>query len=393
MHFPKHIFISLLLLLVTHPLQAQPLALLDTIAANNLTLRSLKAGVRAVGEEARAELRLPDPEAEVAYLFGSPSAVPNRTNVALTQELPWTVLSGRQKAAAQATSALAEQDYAAARQQVMAAGFDLLVQLVHSNRLEAEMLARLRAAEAVEELCAQRFAQSDLTAIEMNKARLNRAVAEADCRRVTTEREGVVRQLRALNGGLPIDCHDTTYSFSVAQWCAPQVAFPTLETAAVRRAEASVKQREAELRLARTRRLPSLTVGFTGEYIPHNNYSGLSLGISLPLWGNKQAAVRSSEANLLAAQLDRADAHTQVGQEAARLRAEALRLDGVARELDEALQATESAALLQRSLDLGQISLLDYLLEISFFYTARTAWLEADRDAHQAAAAFRALNL
>ena len=154
-----------------------------------------------------------------------------------------------------------------------------------------------------------------------------------------------------------------------------------------------MKQREAKLQLARTRRLPSLTVGFVGEYIPDNNYSGLSLGVSLPLWGSTRANVRSSEANLLAAQLDRADAQLSVSAEAGRLRTEALRLDGVARELSEALSATESAALLQRSLDLGQISLLDYLLELSFFYTARTAWLEADRDAHQAAAAFRALAL
>ena len=393
MNIHRTLSICLFLLLGGMGLQAQPLALLDTIAANNLGLRSLRAGVKATGEEARASLRLPDPEAEVAYLLGSPSAVPNRTNVGLKQELPWTMLTGRQKSAAEATTALAEMDFETAHQAVVAAGLDLLVQLVHFNRLEAEMAQRLRTADEVEALCRKRYAQGDLTVLELNKARLNRAVAEAELRRVTTDREGVARQLQQLNGGLPLVCTDTAYAFGVAEWCAPLVDFPAQQTAAVRRAEASVKQREAELQLARTRRLPSLTVGFVGEYIPDNNYSGLSLGVSLPLWGSTRANVRSSEANLLAAQLDRADAQLSVSAEAGRLRTEALRLDGVARELSEALSATESAALLQRSLDLGQISLLDYLLELSFFYTARTAWLEADRDAHQAAAAFRALAL
>ena len=63
MKIHRTLSICLFLLLGGMGLQAQPLALLDTIAANNLGLRSLRAGVKATGEEARASLRLPDPEA------------------------------------------------------------------------------------------------------------------------------------------------------------------------------------------------------------------------------------------------------------------------------------------------------------------------------------------
>ena len=63
----------------------------------------------------------------------------------------------------------------------------------------------------------------------------------------------------------------------------------------------------------------------------------------------------------------------------------------MADELHQGLLATSNSRLLQRSLELGQISLLDFLLETSFYYAARTAWLEAERDAYLSAAAIRSL--
>ena len=50
---------------------------------------------------------------------------------------------------------------------------------------------------------------------------------------------------------------------------------------------------------------------------------------------------------------------------------------------------TANAELLDRALAEGQISVMDYLLETSFYYDARTAQLEAERDAQLAAAALR----
>ena len=62
MNIHRTLSICLFLLLGGMGLQAQPLALLDTIAANNLGLRSLLAGVKATGEEARASCPTPRPK-------------------------------------------------------------------------------------------------------------------------------------------------------------------------------------------------------------------------------------------------------------------------------------------------------------------------------------------
>ncbi len=378
-------------LLAAASLHAQSPALLDTIARNNPTLRAALAGRRAAEAANRAETRLPDPEAEVAYLAGSPSGVPNRTNVSLTQELDWGVLTGRRKGLVEAADRTAAARQRGVYREVMTDALEQLVLLVHGNRMVAEMEARLALAQQVEGLCLKLYDKGDLTEPEMNKARLNTVVAKADRQRAADERAAVMARLRALNGGLSFVCNDTVYSLPADDLCRAAETRSLPRTAAVEGAEAAVAEAEAEVKLARAQQWPSFTVGFQGEYIRQNNYSGLSLGLSLPLWGNKRAEVRRREAELLASRLDLADTQLTAGAQQELLAQKTRRLLQVADELHQGLLATSNSRLLQRSLELGQISLLEFLLETSFYYAARTAWLEAERDAYLSAAAIRSL--
>ena len=69
--------------------------------------------------------------------------------------------------------------------------------------------------------------------------------------------------------------------------------------------------------------------------------------------------------------------------------ASALQLQQSANALQKDMQQMNNDHLLRRSLELGQISLLDYLLELSFYYGARTSQLEAERDAQLAVSGLR----
>ena len=71
--------------------------------------------------------------------------------------------------------------------------------------------------------------------------------------------------------------------------------------------------------------------------------------------------------------------------------AQAVELRATADRLRSDLNAASSDTLLRRSLEAGQLSLLDYLLEQSFYYSARTALLDAERDAQLALSQLRTL--
>lgn len=360
------------------------------IAQNNTTLKALHRQMQASVLANGSNLSLTDPDAEVAYLVGTPKGVPNRTNVSLTQSLDWDVLLGRRSALAKANNQVAYNDYRLAVQQVLTEADEQFTTLVYYNKLCGELLQRQALAEEIERLYQQKFERGDINQLEVNKVRLNASVSRADWARANNERQQILANLQRLNGGHAVAFTDTVYPLA-GKALPPLVDFQSAlaGSLAVQTAQAAVAQSEAEIKVAKAEGLPALTVGFQGEYIKQNNYSGLSLGFSVPLWGNSRKKIRKAEAELAANRLTVDDVIYQERAQVAKLYASAQQLQQAANALQKDMQLMNNEQLLRRSLELGQISLLDYLLELSFYYTARTSQLEAERDAQLAVSALR----
>lgn len=360
------------------------------IAQNNTTLKALHRQMQASVLANGSNLCLPDPEAEVAYLVGTPKGVPNRTNVSLTQSLDWDVLLGRRRALAKANNQVAYNDYRRAVQQVLTEADEQFTTLVYYNKLCGELSQRQTLAEEIERLYQQKFERGDINQLEVNKVRLNASVSRADWARANNERQQILANLQRLNGGHAVAFTDTVYPLA-GKALPPLVDFQSAlaGSLAVQTAQAAVAQSEAEIKVAKAEGLPALTVGFQGEYIKQNNYSGLSLGFTVPLWGNSRKKIRKAEAELAANRLTVDDVIYQERAQVAKLYASAQQLQQAANALQKDMQLMNNDQLLRRSLELGQISLLDYLLELSFYYTARTSQLEAERDAQLAVSALR----
>ena len=360
------------------------------IAQNNTTLKALHRQMQASVLANGSNLCLSDPEAEVAYLVGTPKGVPNRTNVSLTQSLDWDVLLGRRRALAKANNQVAYNDYRRAVQQVLTEADEQFTTLVYYNKLCGELSQRQALAEEIERLYQQKFERGDINQLEVNKVRLNASVCRADWARANNERQQILANLQRLNGGHAVAFTDTVYPLA-GKALPPLVDFQSAlaGSLAVQTAQAAVAQSEAEIKVAKAEGLPALTVGFQGEYIKQNNYSGLSLGFTVPIWGNSRKKIRKAEAELAANRLTVDDVIYQERAQVAKLYASAQQLQQAANALQKDMQLMNNDQLLRRSLELGQISLLDYLLELSFYYTARTSQLEAERDAQLAVSALR----
>ena len=324
-------------------------------------------------------------------MFGSPKGVPNRTNVAVTQTLPWSVLTGHRSRLSKAANSSAAAAYRVAFQRVMGEADAALVSMVHLNRLCRELESRLAQARDIASMYEKKFKDGDISIIELNKVRLNASVAEAELQRAKADRHAAEQTLQALNGGQPLAVADTLYPVAAALPPLDVLKADLARSAAVTQAEASVAESEAAIKLAKTEGLPQLTVGFQGEYIKDNNYSGPSVGLSIPLWGNSRRKVRAARAEQVARKLDLQAVRQQQQMELEQAYAQAVELRATADRLRSDLNAASSDTLLRRSLEAGQLSLLDYLLEQSFYYSARTALLDAERDAQLALSQLRTL--
>lgn len=373
------------------PLQAeaQSESLLKLIEEHNTTLATQRRQLEATYAESRSENRLSDPEAEVGYFFGSPKGIPNRVNVSVSQSLDWGVITGRKRKLAKATDQMADASYATLRRTILTEAEQLLTQVVYLNKLCSELHRRSVQADALAAAYERKFSEGDINRLEVNKVKLNASVALAALQKAEAERNEVTLNLQKLNGGMPIYCTDTLYAADSLPDIQRMLEYATEQHPEVVARKAALTQRTEQLRVTKSEAWPTLSVGFSGEYVKDSRYSGLTLGVSIPLWGNSRTKVKQRKMERQVSELDLADVQTQLGADIRTRYATAQSLFETAQRLNEQIALTANAELLDRALAEGQISVMDYLLETSFYYDARTAQLEAERDAQLAAAALR----
>ncbi|MGM9694383.1 MAG: TolC family protein [Alloprevotella sp.] len=377
---------SLLFLFFLIPIlsPAQRDDLWHTIERESPTLRAARAKLQAGRAAGDAQVRWDDPEAEVAHFAGSPKGTPPRTDVSVSQSLDWGMLTGRRRKVAQAADSLAWGDYVLSRYDLHCQARRLMVEAVFLNRFCAELSRRAETASLICQHAERRKSLGEATSQEVSKARLQVLMAQTELKRQEARRRDVLAQLSQLAGGAEAHFRDTTYALAALP------SFAVVERAAavhpaLLKAQREVKLAESEHRLSKVLNRPTFSVGFAGEYTRDTRYSGVSLGVTIPLWGKGRAESRSRR---LAAEAVRSDMEAT----ATRLRGDVKRTWEEARALWETAEAltaerfrSEGVAKVRRAYEEGQLSLTDCLLEVTFYDSAVTAQLEAERDAQLAA--------
>jgi outer membrane protein TolC len=368
-------------------------AVLRQIEANNTTLAALREQTEAQKIGNRTGIYLADPEVEFNYLWGSPRFIGNRTDIAVRQSFDFPTAYGLRGKIAGLQNANAELAYKAERINVLLSAKQTCAELVYYNALAGEYAERLQNAERIAEANKTRFEKGDATILEYNKAQLNLAAVQAETAHIEVERAALLSELKRLNGGKDISFPDSTYPVNVLPadfegW------YKTAESKspALQYISGQIEIERQQANLNRALGLPKFSVGYMSEKNEDERSQGVTFGISIPLWENKNR-VREAEAQVRAAKSALEDNRVQFYNQlqALYLRAAALRQN--AQKLRQALSAYSNEPLLKKALDAGEISLLDYLLENEYYYDAMNKVLESERDYHKALAELSAVEL
>ena len=145
-----------------------------------------------------------------------------------------------------------------------------------------------------------------------------------------------------------------------------------------------------ELRSARAQSMPSLTAGYMAELTDDEKWRGVTFGLSIPLWSNVRN-VKRARLQVQSAQSEAEDAIYQLQQiaEAQKLRTE--RYFAIAQDIQTKLANASSYTLLRKALAEGEISLVEYTIEVSDLFDMRIKALEAQRDYQQSRLYYSAL--
>ncbi len=350
------------------------------VEQNNTTLKALKAHFDAEKQGTRTGIFLQNPEVEFNYLWGSPAAIGNRTDISVTQTFDFPSAYHFKNQIADYKNAQFDLEYQKEYRSLILKTRLLCADLTYLNALSRELTRRKQNAGVVAEAFRSKFDSGDINILDYNKAKVNLINAEKALESVAIEREAVLGNLTGLNGGIRPELEDTAYQNQTLPdnfetWYGEmETQSPVLQWL---KQEIAISQKQEKLNAALS--LPKLQAGYMSENVVGQQFQGITAGISIPLWENSNK-VKYAKARTVAVQGAEADAKLQFYNHLQGLFQKAVTLQKTLTDFRQKLNGVGNNALLQKALTHGEISLTEYMLEFSIYYESYRQLLEMERD-------------
>ena len=277
-----------------------------------------------------------------------------------------------------------EDDYLQSRQSILLEAKMLYIDVVYYNALLKSLEQRQAQTATLLSMQKRLLEAGEINILDYNNVVLSLSSTETSLTQASAERDAVIAKLINLNGGNPVAVSDTVFVpivlpsdfdtwFSQAAASAPLVAM----------ARDGVTLSRSRLSLARQSWLPTLSVGYMSEKTLGEQFQGVTVGMSLPLWSAGKK-VKEAKAETLAAE----STHT-ASVESLRgvLSSEYALTKGLVKAADKCrsvLVSTDNTSYLMKACQSGELSTLEYLISLGSYYEAKEKTLAAERDAQKA---------
>jgi outer membrane protein, heavy metal efflux system len=359
---------------------------LKDVEANNKSIQSNKKYWDARRAEFRTGLTPYDPQVEYDYLFGSPVAAGNQKDFSVTQRLDFPTTYRRKRELSGSQIEQTDLQQKVFRQDILLQAKLITLQIIYLNKRAAELNRRLVNTHQLVQDYQKKLDKGDVIILDVNKAKLQLLNINNEVALNQNEIQVATTKLTELNGGAPIVVSDTTYPIINA---IPD--FETLDSLIeandpilkVYEQEKEIMQKQVNVQ--KSLNLPKIETGYHSQGILGQSYRGAHAGITIPLWENKNR-LKAAQANL-----DYATTNAQTHIIEHRLENKgyydqlAVRLKSM-QEYEELLVTLNNTALLNKALRLGQITIIQYFQDESYYFSAYDKYLQMEWEYQQAVA-------
>lgn len=381
----RKVFFTIIALMAAYPLSGQDKMqeVLRSIESNNTSLAALRAGIEADQLANRTDIYLSDPEVGFDYLWGHPSPIGNRIDVSVSQTLDLPTISGMKGKVADRKNEMLRWEYESQRINTLTQAKLLLIDMIYYNRMRQELCLRQQTIDSIATAEKRKLDGGTGTIVDYNGVQLEQIAIAAEIQEIETERKATLATLEQMNGGKEVsfDCaeyEEIVLPIDFDSWYAeserknPVLAYVRSE----------IEMNKQQVSLSRSLNLPSLSVGYMLEKTQGEHYQGISLGLSIPLWSTRNR-VKQAKAAVAAAEARQEDAKIQFYGQLNILYQRVLGLNESALTYRKALTEADNSQYLKRALDVGEISVLDYLRQASIYYQFIDKAMSAERDLHK----------
>lgn len=354
--------------------------ILDEIEQNNPTLRAIRQEVDAQKLSNRTGVFLENPEVEYNHLWGDPTSMGHRNDVRISQPFDFPTVYANRSKLAKAQNSQAEIQYDAARMDILLEAKLYCIDAEYYRTVIAEMENRLRTAESLAEATSVKLRTGDGTVMEENKARLNLVAVRNEIELNKVELDAALAGLKRLNGGKAIDfAGDMSTGVLLPDNTEEWTKELAVRNPSIRDLIADIEVSRREIQLNRSASLPKFSAGFMSEKVVGEHFKGVTVSMSIPLWENRNT-VRAARARYTAAQSLATAEEQKYTEELRILYDKAQRLSRIAENGHRSLESFVRIDLLEKALDAGEISVLDYLVETGLYYEVMDQTLSATRE-------------
>ena len=356
-------------------------AVLRSIEANNKELQANNQLTVSKKLEAKLDNNLPDPSVSYVHQYGNREGMGIQGELVASQSFDFPSVYVQKNKLAKSKDASFDRQGADFRQQILLQAKEICLDLVLLNQQRALLDQRRQNAEQLAELYAMRLETGDANILETNKIDLELLNAKTEARMNESARIAKLQELATLNGGIAIDFTDTTYMsdgdiLSFEELCAeavtsnPQLLTLKSEQVAARR----------QLSVNKSKSLPSFELGYRmNTATGGERFNGFLVGISIPLFSNRNN-VKQAKAQALYTDLQLESTTTTVESELHQLYNQSVALKTSMDEYNTVLKSQNSLALLNKAIQTGQISMIEYFVDVTTFYQSMQNYMQLQNE-------------
>lgn len=327
-----------------------------------------------------------NPKVEYDHLPGRPDGAGTQQDFSVTQGFDFPTSYGKRRSVSNEKTEKAELEFTAARQRILLEAKLVSLDYIYRKKLQTELTKRMQNANALLEAITRQTQTGESSILDLNKIKLLQLEIKNQADLNSTALITLQHKLDELNGGNPLDVSGLVYP--PLDDIAP---FETLDSiieandpeVKVIRQEKEVSREQIEL--SRSLTLPRFEGGYHQQSILNQKYQGFHVAMTIPLWENKNR-VKTDKARLLASELRISEHRTEHYHKNKQLYDRYLHFQNTLVGYRQVLDSANNEELLNKALHAGQISVIDYLMEVRYFYDAILRSFEAEKAVHDLAA-------
>jgi outer membrane protein TolC len=356
---------------------------LRAIEQNNKELKAFQSLMESQRLDYKSSNNLPDPQVSAFYLpFGEHTTGDySEFQVSQSFEFP-TVYAARGNWIDKQEEQL-QLEYSRIRQEVLLPAKKYCIGLISLAKRKEVVQLRMEQARQVFEQVQELFDKEQVGILQLNKAKIAWMQDQFQVEQIEAERRNLLFSLQKLNGGQAIVfdqkvfATDLKLSDADSLWQQKKATDPEI-VVSIGQEDVSLQQ----IKVEKNKLLPNLTAGFNHQGIMGSNYSGVYGGISIPLW-NGRNKVKAAEARY---QYQQSKTEAVTTAMYSTFLEQYYQYELMLRKYDEyttTLEGLNSENLLLEAYQLGQISFMDYYIELQFYRQAYDKMLEIEKELHQ----------